>query len=110
MSAESTWLFDHDGKTYAVDYEDITTAEAIVLKKFLGVTPAGWLEMMGESDPEAIQFFAWLGFTRAGENIGKPGDVDVPMFKLNVRTEVEPPADGEAEADPTFTPEDATTP
>ena len=109
MSAETSWLFDLEGKTYTVDWEDISTTEAIVLKKFLGETPKGWLDLLSESDPEAIQFFVWLGLTREDGYDGKPADIDVPMFRLNIRDAVEP--DGEAdESDPTGSPEGETTP
>ena len=101
MSAETSWLFDLDDKTYTVDWQDLTTGEAIVLKKFLGESPKGWLDLLADSDPEAIQFFVWLGLTREDGYDGKPGDIDVPMFQLNIRDAVESESDGEDEADPT---------
>ena len=108
MSAETSWLFDLDGETYTVDWQEISTVEAIVLKKFLGVLPGEWLTMVGEADPEAIQFFVWLGLTRAGKFDGKPSEVDVPMFTLNIRDAVEPQED--ADEDPTGSLEGETTP
>lgn len=108
MSEQTTSIFTLDGTDYAVDPEALTTGEAIVLKKFLGATPAQWLEMFSDNDPEAVQFYVWLGLTRAGETPGKPSEIDVPMFKLNIRPLLDTDEDAD-EADPTTSPEGETT-
>lgn len=97
MSAETTAVFEFDGTEYHVDYDATTTLEAVQLKRFLGVLPMEWLQLLNEGDPEAIQFFFWLGLSRAGVNV-KPADVDVPLSAwINVHPLVEQKPEGEEE-------------
>ena len=102
--------FTHDGVDYDIDRDILTLKEAAVLKRFLGVLPPEWSQMLRDEDPEALQFWYWLGFSRAGVDI-KPGDVDVQysMAANDVRM-----ADGalgqDDDEDPTTSPEEGTTP
>ena len=110
MAAENTLLFDYEGETYPVDVKELTTFEAIALKRHLGVNRKEWWAMFLEDDPEAMQFFVWLGWTRAGRECGKVAEIDVPMYMLNIRPALEDAPEDEAdEADPTGTPEEGTT-
>ena len=114
MSAENTLLFDYEGETYPVDVKELTTFEAIALKRHLGVNRRDWWALFLEDDPEAMQFFVWLGFTRAGRECGKVSEIDVPMYKLDIRPLIEAPDEGADEGDsgedPTGPDEDGTTP
>jgi hypothetical protein len=142
--------FTHEGVDYEIDRDILTLKEAAALKRFLGVLPPEWNQMMRgkralrdingsaddkknwvlldpnkehgryedsnvlhHADPEALQFFYWLGFSRAGVNI-KPGDVNVQYNMaandLRMADEALGIVGEDDEADPTTGPEEGTTP
>lgn len=82
--------FVQDGKTYAWDVDDITTMQAIELKKMTGWTVPEWMQGLQSGDAEAFRAFVWLARKVAGDQPeGRYSDFDFPLIPLMDSFEVD---------------------
>jgi len=105
MSDETTLLVTVDGKDYDVDMGTLLISESIQLKKHTGANREQWYDQVGREEPEAIQFLVWLAKTRAGEDVGRIGEIDADILALNVRPKIAPEEAAEEAEGPTGSPE-----
>ena len=68
----------YEDKEYTFDLEEITVAQAKIMKKSCGLTLMGLEEGLGQGDPDALRAVYWLMLCQNGD----PQDIDRVDFKI----------------------------
>jgi|SRR5215813_6223781 len=83
------------GEEFTLELEDLTVAQAKVIKIHTGLTLIGLEQGLGEGDPDALRALYWLMHAQSG----KPCNIDDADFKIvafSQALEAALPKDGES--------------
>jgi hypothetical protein len=74
--------FTFEGRDLTLDFEDVSSRQAIVIQGYTGLTLRPWMDAFQQGDPKAITAVYWLARAQSGDVLAIQDCEDLKVFKF----------------------------